>query len=214
MAPQEALHPRIQEEAQKNLPRVVQHHDAGHQQTPRAADLEVAEMAPVDLRLLAGQAAQPQIRFRWTARPVQGNEVAEVIGAAAVAALVHHRIQPAGGQRRELLQRLADQRHIGIDLRCPRRQPSLRQHPAHHAGVHVQLASDGANGPLLGVVTAQDLRFDVRRRHHDALARSGALRVGRDDAGGGAGTSGGAAAGRSGRTSCSADRATGAGRPG
>ena len=78
----------------------------------------------------------------------------------------------------------------------------------------MQLAGDGAGSPLLGVIVAQDLRFDVRRRHHGARAPSDGVQGGRDDAGGGAGTPGGAAAGRSGRTSGSADRAAGAGRPG
>ena len=67
-----------------------------------------------------------------------------MIGTAAIAALVHHREQAAGGQRRELLQRLADERQIGVDLRWPRRdadpgQAGLRQHALHHAVVHVQL---------------------------------------------------------------------------
>ena len=73
-------------------------------------------MAPVHLRLLARQAAQPQIGLGRTARPVQGDEVAEVIGTAAIAACVHHGEQAAGGQGRELLQRLADQRQVGVDL--------------------------------------------------------------------------------------------------
>ena len=45
----------------KMLPRVAQHHHEGHQRAPRAADLQVAEVRPVDLRLLAGQGAQAQV---------------------------------------------------------------------------------------------------------------------------------------------------------
>jgi hypothetical protein len=30
----------------------------------------------------------------------------------------------------------------------------------------MQLAGNGADGPFLGVVVAQDLHLDVRRRHH------------------------------------------------
>jgi len=219
MAAQEALHPGIQEEAQEDLPRVTQHHDERHQRTTRPTNLKAAKMTPVHLCLLAGQAAQPQIRLGRTARPVQRNGVAEVIGTAAIAALIHHREQAAGGQARELLQRLADQRQVGVDLWWPWRgadpgQPGLRQHPTHHAMVHVQLAGDGAGCPLLGVIIAQDLRFDRRRRHHRALAPLDVIKGDRDDAGGGAGTPGGAAAGRSGRTSGSADRAAWLGRPG
>ena len=64
---------------------------------------------------LRGQAAQPQMRLGRAARPVQRNQVAEVIGAAAIAALIRHREQAAGGQGWELLQRLADQRQVGVD---------------------------------------------------------------------------------------------------
>ena len=92
MAAQEALHARIEEEAQEDLARVAQHHDEGHQRTARAADREMTEVPPVDLRLLAGQGAQTQIGLRRRARPVTSDEVAEVAGAAAVAALAHHRV--------------------------------------------------------------------------------------------------------------------------
>ncbi len=46
------------------------------------------------------------------------------------------------------------------------RQPGLRQHSPRHAVVDVQLARDGADRPFLGVIEAQDLCLDVRRRHH------------------------------------------------
>ena len=104
-------------------------------------------------------------------RPVAGNQVAEMIGAAAIAASIRHDIQPAGGQRREALQRLADERQIRVNLRRTwrrpdPRQPGLRQHSPHHAVVDMQLARDGAHRPFLGVIEAQDLCLDVRRRHH------------------------------------------------
>jgi hypothetical protein len=55
---QEALHAGIEEEAQENLAGVAQHYDKGHQGTACAADDEMTKMPPIDLRLLAGQAAQ------------------------------------------------------------------------------------------------------------------------------------------------------------
>ena len=61
MATQEVLHAGIQAEAQEDLPRVAQHHDERHQRTPRAADLQMAEVAPIDLSLFAGKGAQAQI---------------------------------------------------------------------------------------------------------------------------------------------------------
>ena len=47
MTAQEVLHAGVQEEAQKNLARVAQHHDERHQRPPRSADLEVAKVGPL-----------------------------------------------------------------------------------------------------------------------------------------------------------------------
>ena len=90
VAAQEVLHPGVREEAQEDLPRMAQHHDERHQRAACPADLEMAEMSPVHLRLFARQATQPQIRLGLRARPMAGDQVAEVIGAAAIAALAHH----------------------------------------------------------------------------------------------------------------------------
>ena len=67
----------------------------------------------------------------------------------------------------------ADERQIRIDLRAARRrtdpgQAGLRQHPRHRGVMHVQLAGDGADAPLLDVVVAQDLRLELRRDGHAA----------------------------------------------
>ena len=137
----------------------------------------MAEMSPIHLSLLAGQAAQTQIGFDLRTRPMAGDEMAEVIRAAAIASLAHHHIQAACGQRREGLQRLADERQIGVDLRLARRrtrprQTGLRQHTTDHAIMHVQLLGDGADQPLLRVIEAQYLRFDVRWRHHRCVPSS------------------------------------------
>jgi hypothetical protein len=47
MAAQEVLHAGVEEEAQKDLPREAEHHDEGHQRTPRPADRHVAEVTPL-----------------------------------------------------------------------------------------------------------------------------------------------------------------------
>jgi hypothetical protein len=125
----------------------------------RPADLEVAKVGPVHLRLFARQAAQTQIGFGFRSRPMAGDEVAEVIGAAAIAALAHHRIEAAGRQCRECPQRQMDEWQIGVDLRRPWRRPDpgktgLRQHAPHHAVVHMQLTGDGAHRPFLSVVVS------------------------------------------------------------
>ena len=151
---------------------MAEHHDEGHQRTPCAADLKMAEVTPVHLRLFARQATQTQIGFGFRARPMAGDQVAEVIGAAAIAAFAHHSIQPAGRQRRERLQRLADERQIRVDLRSAGGGPILGNPACASTRVAPRCdarATDAAMvpmRPLLDVVIAQDLRLDIRRCHH------------------------------------------------
>jgi hypothetical protein len=65
----------IEGEARVHGPRPRQHqHNAG-EWAARSSDLEGAEAAPVDLRLLAGERLQAQIRFRTGLR-ANGADVA------------------------------------------------------------------------------------------------------------------------------------------
>ena len=68
MTTQEAVHPRVQTEAQKDAARVAQHHDEGHQRTLGATDDQMAEVSPVHLSLLARQRAQAQVGLCGWAR--------------------------------------------------------------------------------------------------------------------------------------------------
>ena len=100
--------------------------------------------------------------------------MAEVIAAATVAAFAYHCVQPVGGQRRELLQGLMDERQIRLDLRAARRRPdpwqaSLAQDPRHGAVVHMQLARDRTNAPFFDMIIAQDLRLQIGRDGHRVL---------------------------------------------
>jgi hypothetical protein len=54
--------------------------------------------------LLSGKGAKTQIGLSLGAGAVAGDEVAEVIGTTGIAALVHHAVKAAGGERRELLE--------------------------------------------------------------------------------------------------------------
>ena len=134
-------------------------------------------MRPVDLRLLAGQGAQAQVGLGRRTRAHAGHEVAEVRAAAHVAALADHRVQPRGGERRELGQRLEEERPIRIDparaqRRAVHRRAVAAEHAPHGVAVHVQLPRDGAHAPLLDRVEAQDLRDQVRGQRHDAVRRA------------------------------------------
>ena len=104
---QEVLHACVEEKAQEDLARVAQHHDERHQRTSGPADLEVPEVAPIDLGFLTRQTTQTQVGLGLAARPMAGDEVTEVVRPTLVAAFADHRVEPAGGQCRECRQRLA-----------------------------------------------------------------------------------------------------------
>ena len=171
VATQEAVHAGVQAEAQEDAARVAQHHHEGHQGPLGAAHHDVAEVAPVHLRLLARQRAQAQVGLGGRARAVAGHEVAEVVGPTAVAALSHHGVQAAGGQRGELGQRVADEGQVEVDLAGPQwllgaHHAGLGDHALHGVAVQVQLAGDGADAPAFGLVQAQDLRAQFRGYGH------------------------------------------------
>jgi hypothetical protein len=121
--------------------------------------------------LFAWQGAQTQMGFRRRAWPVASNDMAELAWSTEIAARLHHRVEAAGPQRRELRQGLVDERQIRVDFRgamelCQARQASLRQHPCDGVTVHSQLFGDRSDPPVFGVVIAQDLRLDVRGNGH------------------------------------------------
>ena len=53
------------------------------------------------------------------ARAVAGDCVTAVVGPAAVACAAHHGVQPAGGERGELGQRVEDEGQVGVGLAGP-----------------------------------------------------------------------------------------------
>ena len=163
----------VEEEAQEDAARVAQHHDEGHQGAAGAADLQMAEVGPVDLRLLAGQRAQAQVGLGGRARAHVGHEVAQVRGAADVAALGQHAQQPRRGQRGEPSERLQDERPVRVDAaraQWPRvsRGAVAGDDAPHDIAVDMQLARDRAHAPLLDRMQAQDLRNQVRGCGHGA----------------------------------------------
>jgi hypothetical protein len=171
MATQEVLHAGVEEEAKEDLPREAQDGDEGHQRPARSADDQVPELPPIDLSLFAGQRAQAQIGFRRRPWSVASDDMAELAWSAAIATFLHHRVQTAGGQRREPGQGLVDERQIRIEFRravrrSEARQTSLGQNPGDRVAVDAQLLGDRPNAPFFDVVIAQDLRLEVRGNGH------------------------------------------------
>ena len=175
MPAQEAVHLGVEGEAQEHAPRVAQHGHEAHQGASRLADLQVPELAPVDLHLFAWQRAQAQVGLGRRAQAHRAHQVAEVAALAGVAALAHHVVEPAGGQRRILLQGLADEGPVRLDeARAQRnagRRSALRaQDTAHRVAVHVQLARDAPHAPVLDRVQALDACGQLKRDGHDGCA--------------------------------------------
>lgn len=135
-------------------------------------------MAPVDLALLAGQRAQPQVRFRRRLRSQPRHQAAKVHLAAHAAALPAHPPQPARRQARILLQRRLDECDIGVQLGGPCRprlgQPALGKDALHHRVMHTELAGDRPDRPLLCMVQAQDACLELVGDHHGRLHGSAA----------------------------------------
>ena len=105
-------------------------------------------------------------------------------GAADVAALKQHLQQPRRAQRRELGERLQDERPVGVDAAgAQRRQMNGRvvagDHAPHDIAMHTQLPRDRSRAPLLDRVQAQDLRDQVMGRGHGAAGSPASWHVGR-----------------------------------
>ena len=175
MAAQEAVHLGVQAKAQEHVPRVAQHRHEAHQRASRLTDLQVLEVGPVDLHLFPWQRAQAQEGLGRRARAHRAHQVAEVAALAGVAALAHHVVEPTGGQRRILLQGLADEGLVRLDEAGAqwdaRRRSALRAHDtAHRVAVYVQLARDAPHAPVLDCVQALDACGQLKRDGHDGCA--------------------------------------------
>ena len=161
-------------EAHEGISGVAQHQDERHQGAFGAPDGELAEVRPVDLALLARKGAKAQIRFTGPARAQLRDAVTEVVGAAGVAPRLDHVEQPRGGQGGEALQRLGDERPVGVELRGPSPaltlalHAGLAQHPLDGVVVDAELRGDGAHPPVLDEVVAQDLRPEFVADRHRA----------------------------------------------
>ncbi|MGK3961558.1 hypothetical protein WMF38_51685 [Sorangium sp. So ce118] len=83
-------HRRARKEAQEDPPRIPEHHDEGPERAKRPADSQLAEVRPVDLRLLAGQRAEPLERLRRLLGAQTADHPTQMIGTARIAALLEH----------------------------------------------------------------------------------------------------------------------------
>ena len=71
VAADEVVELLVQVKTQEDPPAPAQHQDEGHQRPFGPADADLAEVAPVHLRLLARRSLQPQIRLGGLVAKVQ-----------------------------------------------------------------------------------------------------------------------------------------------
>jgi hypothetical protein len=176
VAAQEVARALIQVEAQEDPARVREHHHEGHQRPYRLADLDLAEVRPVDLALLAGQRLHAQVGLLRPLRTVPRDHMPEVIGAAAVAAFAAHVVETARRQTRVPVQSLEHEGQVRIDLtgalRPRLRHALLEQDPADDVVMDAELLGDRADLPLLDVVEPDDLGLEVATDHPALLVAS------------------------------------------
>jgi len=123
VAAQEIGHRGAEVETQRDLARPAQDEHEAHEGADGATDGELAEVAPVRLRLFAGERAQAEVSLGNRPGSVAGHDGAEVIALTWVASLPDHVVQAAGPQRWILSQCLDDERDEGVDDRCSQVDP-------------------------------------------------------------------------------------------
>ncbi len=163
MPAQEARHRRAHREGHEAQARVGHHHHEGEQLALRPAHRDLAEVRPVDLRLLPGQHRATQVRLRLRARAQPADDGAEAALGAGVPARPHHPPQPTRAQARILRQRLLDEGEEGIDQAAARhllvdRKPAVDEHALDGVVVAPELVGDRPHRPALDMVQAEDRR--------------------------------------------------------
>ena len=98
------------------------------------------------------------------------NQVTEVTFLPWVSPLPNHVVNPASGQLRVLLERVQDERKIGIDHRAPDQgglfQNIQRDDPADRGVVDVQLRCDRPDRPFIAVVKSLNFGDEVVFQSH------------------------------------------------
>jgi hypothetical protein len=160
----EERHRGAWEEAEKQAPGVAEHHHERPERPERAADLQLAEVGPIDLGLLARERAKALERLRGLLRTKPTDDTTEVIGPAEVAALFDHDEESARTKVGVLSELLDDERHERIDHRGPWRDhlcvdAGVPQHALDGGVMQPELARDGADRPALTVIEAHYFRL-------------------------------------------------------
>lgn len=134
MAEQERLECLVERAPREHRTRPRKHEDEARQRARRGADLDLAEVVPVDLGLLAGQGRQLEERLGMGGRPHRADVSAHRRVSAHVPARTDHLENARRAQLGVPIEDLADERLERIE----QRRPELA------LGAHEAVALDGA----------------------------------------------------------------------
>ena len=120
--------------------------------------------------LLTGQGSKSKESFGGWFGTQSGDDGTEVVGGAGVAAGAHHLVEARSGEPRILLQSLDEEGDKGVDDGAAYRllsggDPGLGEHALHGGVMHLELGGDGTDAPVLGMIEAQDLGFELTGDH-------------------------------------------------
>ena len=114
MAAQEARGCLIEEEAGVEGARPRQDHHEAIEDALGVSDLDLAEVSPIDLSLLAGQCAQSQKRLGACRRTHLGDVAAQLHARARIAARLEHLKETGCAKARVKAQGLFDEDFVGV----------------------------------------------------------------------------------------------------
>ncbi len=178
VAAEEVLDALAEEEPHEDRARIREHDHEREELTDGPPDLDVAEVGPVGLCLLAGEGLEAEEGLDGPFRPEVHDDVTEVLRRAHVAALAAHGEEAARRELRVAPPRLLYEPEEGVDAARPRgrvqeRDARLLRHALDDGVVHLELARDRPRRPQLGDQT-QDLGFDLARDHETPPASAAA----------------------------------------
>jgi len=176
---------QVDHELGPDRPRVREHHDKQPERARAPGHRELADVGPVDLRLLADQRLGVQVDLAAWWRSDTGDVAAHRGHRPGVSAVADHVVDPRRAKSRILGQLLDDE----VVKRLDDARPPWRlgaglteaQDALDHVGVEPELRRNRADRPVLGVVQPHDLGVLRRRRRGHRAPRRSSWRSSRND---------------------------------
>ncbi len=161
VTPQEALHRLVEREEDVEGTRPAEHHDEGGERALCTAYLDVPEVTPIDLCLLAGKGPEPEVGFGRRAGTQASHEPPCLLDGAPIAPGNDHLVDARGAKPGVVLERGADELGVGVEGAGAHDRAVVEacrlEGGAHRVGVKRELARNRADAPVLGVEEAADL---------------------------------------------------------